>query len=481
MHKAVERFMEGRYSAVSSVFVILFISVGRFLEETARQTDLNMSVSFRALITTLAFYTVLYFLYVMLLKLLLARPFEKVANAVCIGLFFGLIPPLIDIFSGRKIITYYYFEKWSPLLIDLDRQPLGETIVLWMLILATPLFVYYITGSFWRALAGAVSSYLFIQFVGSASVITIKKIYGGDYRLVNDALNIIVSFGIYVVLRGRPLMASIMRFNHALPFVMLGLCGSAIVGHSWAESTWRVLMIFFWCLIMIIHNDYFDREEDRIAQRSYATSLDDVIWSGFFFILMLSLIAHYAVYFAIVLFLGLIAGFFYHHPDMRLKKRFCLSYKVEGTWALVAFLAGATSAGGMAGDVSLVVPSVVVFFGGVLVSIPKDWKDIDSDRQARIPTYYVVLTRSGTPDKVIHLRLVGLVTAGLMIPPLLATWTDKAPDGLNALLWVCGFLPGAALLLISNRKHSVEVMLWLLSMYLLVLSFMIRLNGFAIQ
>ena len=153
---------------------------------------------------------------------------------------------------------------------------------------------------------------------------------------------------------------------------------------------------------------------------------------------------------------------------VRQKERFCLSYKCEGITALLAFLAGTIDKTGFPKDVSLFIPSLLVLGGGTLVSIPKDWKDVESDREAGIPSYYVVLTRKGRSEMTIHRWIVGIVTFCLLVPPI-SFIVDAGAHWSFFLLGILGFAPGSILLLLKNRKWAVANYLWMLALYLLAL------------
>ncbi len=473
MMKAVNRFMESKYSAVSSIMVLLFISFGRVLMEMSQQGSLGQVIYIRFIAVNIIFYTSMYFLFATLLSILLKRPFEKTANAVSVGLLFGLLPPVIMFLSGSNYIPYVYFEEFAPFFAS-SKQPFSETVTLWGLVLFSGGFIFLLTRSYLRALCGFIGAYVIIQIIMSFLIIGLKSkiTNANDVAVWNDIINIGIASLIYLFHRGKPLLASFYRSNHALPFCMLAFCGSAWAGHGLVDGIGKAVIVFLWFQVIIIHNDYYDSVEDGHAGRKYSTTSDDVLWSSFFLIVLLVVLSHKYMIFTMVMAFGLIAGFMYHHPSIRLKERFCLSYKIEGAWALTAFIAGTLTGSGFEKALPLVIPAILVFGGGTLISIPKDWKDVASDRIAKIPTYYVVLTHRGIDEFTVHLRIVACVTIGLIIPPLaLSVWQGGSP--VVAALWVTSVLPAVSLIFIKNRKLAVETMLWLISLYLLILSFVL--------
>jgi hypothetical protein len=476
MAKAIDRFMKARYDARAVLLMLLFVSICSMILEVSSLSQITALNCYSRLLVYINFYLVMFFSFTFLLRLVAKLPFEKAANPVAVGLLFGIAPPIIDYFSGIKQPRYQYFREFEPLL-TAPYLPTGETIVLWGLVAATGLFTYYLTRSFWRAVLSVLGAYVIIQLHGFVfeAVICRENIFSLEPHLCGAALsvfNLIISFVIYGFARGRPIFASLMRFNHAMPHFMLTLAGAAWAQYGLANGLIKGAIVLFFFVLLLIHNDYYDQHEDRLADRRPGTTLDDVVWSSFFFFCLVFPLAQINFLMVFLLIICLLTGFLYHHPSVRLKERFCLSYKAEGVWALMAFLIGTSSQTGFSAH-DLLIPSILVFGGGTLISIPKDWKDIESDRQAKIPTYYVVLTHHGRDEYVIHRRIVLCVTLGLLVPPIaFFFWKGYSTLGL-ALLLAC-FMPAGALLSIRDRKKAVETMLWLLTVYLFILTLLLK-------
>ena len=169
-----------------------------------------------------------------------------------------------------------------------------------------------------------------------------------------------------------------------------------------------------------------------------------------------------------ILALIFVTGLLYHHPAVRLKERFCLSYKLEGVSGLLAFLAGAVAREGFPKDCSLLIPGLLVFLGATVLSIPKDWKDVEADAGAGIPTYYVVLGRAGRSQKTVHCWLAAFVTICLLVPPLAFLVADGA-SWVYFVLSGISIAPGAALVLIESKRLAVTAYLALLAAYIFLL------------
>lgn len=472
MPKAIDRFMRSRYDARAVVFMILFIGVSRMTLEAAPLSEITIRQSYAKLYFFINWYLVLFFSFTVVLRLVARLPFERAANPTTVGLLFGVAPPLIDGLLGKEPSGYVFFRSFEPWLAA-DYQPIGESIVLWLLIVATVVFTYYLTQSPARAIAGGVGAYIVLQLHGFAFVAlcTGSDLLSSDpetRRVLLAEFNLLLACIIYVFWRGRALLASIARVNHCVPHFMLALGGAAWAGYGLRDSLVKGGIVVFLFLVLLIHNDYYDQQEDRFAGRERMVTLDDVAWSSFFLFALVFPILQLNLLIVLLCVIGFLTGLLYHHPSVRLKERFCLAYKAEGVWAWVAFLIGASSPSGFAGQ-HLVAASILVFGGGTLISIPKDWKDVEADRAARIPTYYVVFTRHGYDEHVIHKIIVTAVTLGLLVLPIgFVLW--KGVSVLTVALLLSSLAPGAALLWVGERKAAVEGMLWLVSGYLFVVA-----------
>jgi hypothetical protein len=467
MPKAIDRFMRSSYDARAVVF-----SVARLTLEAAPSAEITSRQLYAKLYFFINWYLVLFFSFAVVLRVAARLPFERAANPATVGLLFGVVPPLIDWMVGNEPPQYVFFRSFEPLLAA-DYQPIGESVVLWLLILATIGFTYYLTRSPARATIAGVGAYIVLQLHGFALV----SLFTGSDRFSADAetrrvllaeFNLLIAALIYVVWRGRALVASIARVNHCLPHAMLALGGAAWAGYGLRDALVKGAIVVALFLVLLFHNDYYDQQEDRVAGRQRMVTIDDVVWSSFFLFALTFPIVQLNMLIVFLCAIGFLTGLLYHHPSVRLKERFCLAYKAEGVWAWLAFLIGASSPSGFVGK-HLVAASLLVFGGGTLISIPKDWKDIDADRAARIPTYYVVFTRHGLDEHVVHRRIVAAVTLGLVVLPIgFIVW--KGLSALGFALLLSSLAPGGALLWVKDRKAAVEGMLWLVSGYLLLVA-----------
>jgi len=291
--KTVERFIDREQHPLAPAIVIAFVSVGRLiLESSLGDSAVNTIAVLHGLVITGTFYLATFLLFCLLIRLALGLSFEQASKVSSVGLFFGLLPPLLDMLLGTADKgRYVYFSDFTFSLFAHD-QPFGESIVLWALIAACGFFGFIVTRSFFRAFCALVGAYMVIQACSGLGILIQKSTPRAD------------------------------------------------------------------------------------------------LWT--------------------------------------------------------------------------------------VVSIPKDYKDVEADRRAGIPTYYVVLTGKGKSELAVHRWIVACVAICLLVPPvgLLVFFPSSWAAWLLLPLALC---PGAALLLVEDRRRSLSVMLFFLTVYLFFLA--VGVNG----
>jgi hypothetical protein len=471
--------LEARADPRMAVVAVLFVAIFRFVVElnVRGTTSLRPEVLYHALLDSLVFYAAAYFIFTAILKSLLPGRPPGIPAVVSLGLLTGIAPPVLEALIPALGGEYYdYMFDWQLAFHDPSFQPLSETITVWAIIALTGAFVGVVSGSVLRASAAAALAWGGLVWLG---VVVPSLLFHGKVRdLLADRWQMSAVFLVTaaVLFHGSRLPAhapSLRRMNHALPFGALAFCGAAFGRFDAVETSWRVAVILYLCLVLLIHNDYYDRAEDARAGRPASTDASDVLASTALATLLLFTISRFAPMVAMSASSMLLLGFAYHHPAFRLKENFCLSYKVEGGWALSAFCTGVSGPALFATDRSLTWPALLVFGGGALFSIAKDWKDVASDRAARIPTLYVQLARTPDEETRVHGRIVVAVGCGMAAAVLLAWYAYGfnfwLPVLLAASVPVLGALQG-----ISKRHQAVEVFLLLLGVWLFLAGLFIR-------
>ncbi len=468
----VDRFMGRNHHPLAPLFVISLVSGGRLLlESSMSRAPLDSLGALHGLVITGSFYLAVFFLFCLLFRLTLALPFEQAAKAVSVGLLLGLLPPLVDIFIGSGSSWHYiYFRGFSASLFS-RGQAVSESITLWAAIVACGTFGLAAKCSRLRALLAAGGAYLVIQACSAVCLLVQRTTSRADLWI--NLAWLAVAFACYLVLRAPALKKSLLRIHHALPHTLLAACGAAWAGRPGAACLWRAMLVLFIVFILIVQNDHYDREDDSPDSTGPVPDRVDLVWGGFFFALLALWLLWSSPVLALLTGLLLGVGLLYHHPAVRLKKRFCLSYKAEGVAALIAFCIGAVDLQGFTQAAALLWPGLLVLGGATVVSIPKDYKDIESDRRAGIPTYYVVLTGRGKSERSVHLWIAACVTVCLLLLPVVCFacggpfWAGLTMVALALAVW-------AVLVLAENRRRAVGIMLGLVSAYLLVLALAAR-------
>jgi hypothetical protein len=451
------------------MMAIAIIGVARSLLEigTLGQSAQTISTS---LLTSLTFYLYMFTTITALTAWLLKRRFSEIANLTSIGLVFGLLPPLIDLFfPGAQPQRYIFFTSftWS---LQSPQQPFSETATLWLLIVCTGWFVGYVSRSAWRAIMASIGVWGIMQALTALVLLINNSLRAASARQTMLSLALIgVSLAVYVIAHWQRFLPSLTRANHTLPHVGLALCGAFWIGSDLNSACIKAAIIGVVFTLLIAHNDYFDRQDDRMAGRSEGASADDVWWTSGLLVLIAWSFTRSLPALPWLLALIVLLGFAYHHGAIRLKARFCLSYKVEGGWALLAFLAGATTSSGFPIEAGLAWPGLLIFAGGSLLSFPKDYKDVEADKAANIPTIYVLAGLKGISPRRTHTWVTLAVTLAMLLGVALLAINHK-PGLFSGLAALAALGSGAALWFTSRPKQAVEWGFWGIGLYCLILS-----------
>ncbi len=481
--KTVERFIDRDRGTAGAILAVVSVSMLRNVGEWImgrpaglQTTDLLPTSLLVGLTQGLAFYAMMFWLMVLLLAQTTGRRIGQVSRAVSIGLVLGVLPPLFDAAVGTsRPVKYGYGTTLAWLFTGQDFPP-GETAALWIAILSAGGFVLYVTRSATRGLLAAAGAYLVMQFMLVWSNLSLSWILSGFPFDVQRVAYFLLAIAAFFIVRARALGPSLLRVNHALPFALATLAGSLWVQETWRMGLGKALMMLVTMLVVIMHNDYYDRDQDASSGRASPVTADDASWLWFLAATGVLTVMLWSVVAALILASYLALGAMYQMPGARLKRIFCVSYKIEGLWGALAFMLGALGSpnlgdGLVASDVLW--PAVLAFGGFALVSGLKDYKDIEADDASGVLTYYVMTRRRGGDLYRTHRRLVAACTAALVGAPLLLGMKhgyhplELAAAGLAV-------LPMAWVLLVKDRTRAVEGMFWLLSVYLVVMALAMR-------
>ena len=437
---------------------ILLVSVGRIVVEVGvKGFDLPWTRLPHFISDALIVYTMAYFAFTALFRILLPLHLG-VGNVVAAGLLLGITPPVFEALIpslGGKEKYYDYFFQYELWFYEPTYQPLSETLVVWLAIVGAGVFVALVSRSWWKPLVALLGAWCIFMWGGTIIPSWLVGTHEASLhpdRWIMGAPTLTTSALIFHVSRFRAHLPSLLRLNHVLPFAGLALCGAAYGGHSLGDALWRGGFVLYLCFILLLQNDTYDANEDARAGRVTRASGDDAYWATVLGWILVFYVARVAPMLALTGALVLLIGWTYHHPAARLKQHFCMSYMVEGAGALASFATGLAGALVVASPHPLVWPCVLVFGGGALLSMPKDFKDVDADRAEGIPTLHVQLVQLGRDAASVQRMLAALVTLGLVGASALLGglygWTPAL------VLLMLGVLPTTGVLLWTSRPRA---------------------------
>jgi hypothetical protein len=469
----IDRFLRRLLRIPYSPFLLLvvppIIGVVRALEE-----DLLFGLGTATTTTVLEFgfsYLVLLLLLAAAFRIASGRDVRELVGAAAVGLVIAWLPPLLDLLLPRGPDFRYFYLRSFEWDFAAPYEPLGETVTIWLALAVATAFLGWLTRSGRRTLLGAALVYVSLQVFGwvvHAGAAALAE--SADLRppMVDPVSLLLVAFAVYAALNARTLGPSLRRVGHALPWGLAAALGARLAGGSWAEATFKAVVMAFAFLLVLLANDYFDREQDAAAGgRARAASGDDAVFAfGLQAALSAWALLHYKHGgFLIVLFF--LAANAYHLPALRFKRLFCLGYKIEGVCGMACFLFGLQDAHGYPPGPRTALLALLALGGFSLGSMFKDYKDIDQDRAARVGTIYTLFLARGRSLAGIHAFVRISLTLALLVP---AVWLAALGQPTLAWLPVALAAPVPAIFLgaFADRRVAVESALWALAFHLLL-------------
>lgn len=464
----IARLLEKRaYSTFTLATFAAFVGAGRLIGEAVTGSQVVLS-TFADFFGFWLFYWQAFFLYALVLYLLVDQPWRRSINVILVGIFFGLMPPVLDfLIAGFAPVRYMYFRgfpaDWNVWIVNPALGvPPGEAIVLWATILFTALYVAHKTRSVLRAAAALLLAYAVVVYESALLVVPVDWLitHGlmpearwnlGSFSFLLYAFQIFTAVGLYAIFQPRVAAHLLRRSLHATPFLLIAWCGAAFVG----KPTWDLLIYtgFLWLIFVaaLAQNDYYDAQEDAAAGRGSPLDLEDV---RFFNVTAVAIVVLLLVMNSMVgvAMLGIaVTTVLYSYPFYRGKRYFPSNLKMEGVWGGGSFLVGAFAAQEFAafghprwqlahlpsplsdmtppGAFSLqtIAAWLLVFGGYSLVAALKDYKDVEADRAAGVQTLYTLALRRGVAPARVNRVLAVLAGASLGAP--------------FVILWVSGSYP----------------------------------------
>src|SRR5690606_24677974 len=120
------------------------------------------------------------------------------------------------------------------------------------------------------------------------------------------------------------------RMNHAVPVILTSLLGYSMYRPLDGFAILLAIVMLLLSIMVIVQNDYFDAEDDRLEKRRDYVNRDDV---GFFNIvsaLLILLFIFSGNFVGYMLLLFFLVSILYNYDIYRGKQYFPTNYKIEG-------------------------------------------------------------------------------------------------------------------------------------------------------
>lgn len=453
-----------------------------------------------SLVNNVAFYLHVAYLFGLLAARTTRRPLASVMGVVMVGVFVGVLPPILDVLlfglgAGRYTYVAGGLSNWKWTLIDPAHFSVGESIVLWLVVVLMTIYVAEVTRSLARTAVAAVGAYAVVMFIslGPSSIAEAILPSGRGATSAQQlgllsAVQLVVAQAAYLAARGALFRRVFVRMPHSLPFVALVFLGSSLSAlYSPAVSTsarlwitsFLALTIAQLCVTALVQNDAFDLREDRGRKAADVTREDAYFFTATALLTVFAALAVSALV-AAPLAIFLTASFVYSFPFYRGKRFFPTNYKCEGVWAWSSFVLGAAVTPLVVYRLKPSAPflfaSFLVFGGFSVFNAFKDYKDIRADFRAGNQTLYVLALKRGVRLRPLHRGLCVAFLVSLLIAPALLL----ATGGVSA-VWAaipCLTIPVVARAIFGPpRGSSVRAFLFGITLYLVALIASIELGG----
>lgn len=435
-----------------------FVASVRLLGEWALGGNSNRFLFSDMLLFT-GFYWVCFFTYTFVLWLLLAQPWQRSMNVVLVGIFLGILPPLIDAsVSGIGDFQYGYLwdfpDGFSPLLYNPEKKILlGESLTLWVTIFFTALYVLLRSRRLWKGVAAALLAYGVAVFNGALFPSLIKLIEKQMGLSPKNEMFLITSGYLFLTLalffafQPRVFKGLMIRSLHAWPFVLITFAGAAFLGPLRADVFYYGAVVFVAFLVALGQNDWNDRDADAAQGRPVYIAAADVDFLNIVGLgLAITLLLAGSLTGVLVLII-LSVSFLYSYPIYHAKRFFPSNLKIEGVWGAASFMVGVvaqvefaafgepawyflgTPKGFSLGPLSpqTLVAVALVFGGHSLIASLKDYKDREADLAAGVQTWYTLGVRRHWNVEALHRKLVAATCGALLAPFALLVWTGRFP------------------------------------------------------
>lgn len=431
------------------------------------------------------FYTLL----AMLLSLLLSRfaglAYTEVQKSLLMGIFLGLFPPLIDFLlrpGAKAFYGYYYLWDLSRLpwlgFMPEFNFPAGECATIWLSILFCALYIAATGGGWLKAIGAAAGAYAIFIFMGSLLPMLVARL---TVNITNETAaraldpmqlrgvltrlmftQTLLAFGVYLLLEPKILKLVRYRVTHTLPFVALTVLGGLMAEATAVHIAQAALLILICGIALTVQNDHHDAAEDR-REKTTTPERYHVMVINWLTVMAIAATHQFESRAAMATLVAYLCGLLYNYPFYRARNIFPANLKIEGIWALSAFLAGALLNPRLAGTPTVLLTAFLVFGGWSLLSMLKDAKDAEDDAANRVRTIFTLLADHGFAHQKTGRILVLTAIVLFLVPSLIVLFLGRseaaALSGALALLLI-------AVVLMKPSEKSFNLFLLALTLYL---------------
>lgn len=412
------------------------------------------------------------------LHLVLKRDAKKTLAAAAAGTILGILPPLIDVGvygSGNfnydyrvdflRSVPWHFFEPPAV-------TPTGEFLTIWLSMALMGIYARVVGASWLRVSVVMGGHYLlillFLTAIPSTGYQTHARFLGVTLNEMIALLFLVCAVLGFLFMR----LPVFVQIGKRLPHILLApsfvFLGSGLLGTFNEETLLAMVAMTLSSLIFAVHNDYYDRDLDRLQGRPQIVELEDVRFFSLLMVPWWAVLAAGHFWLALMSGLFLVVGHVYNADPLRLKCVFPLSYKTEGLLAFTCLLAGMMVQSRQLLEPQILVLSLIIAGGVSLGAMFKDSKDVRSDSQGNMRTLYVVLGSRGVSENMAHrIAVAGLVVC--VVVPLGYFFSTKGFGLALAVAVVSGGAAVLAVALVHDRKRAVALTLWLLNVFIVSL------------
>ena len=478
LYNNIERIeSDGRVDVKFIVLFIVFVSLARMLLEIlVGSTDITILYGFSNFFTLFSFYSLALLLYTFLISFISSERPIKTARILTPFLIVSLLVPLMDyLISGYPAVYRMSSLSDFDILKISSNNPLGESIVLWLIPIMSSFYVFLKKGSIKRSVITFVAVFFAPLFLSTAVSDLIGLGRGLYYLYASTASAVLILILFYsqnCEKFGKLFMRFYERLNRVVLYVIIFIFGAATAGSIFAVSFLGIyiLIMFMISFMAMCVNDYFDFLIDKTNRKNNILNflsreeLKNVVIVSFlvlmpFLVFVFESIGKFLFVYYVISIISLI--FLYSYRNF-IKGVFLLNYLFDALSYSFMFMAG-RSLIIIQGSSELLYFIIATLIFLLIVPI-KDIKDFRGDEKFGIKNLYTVFGYKKAFKITKFLLCLAFVIFSFCFVYVLSL------RGLLNLAFFY-FIPSAIfvpfIITMFKKKESVELSIWLIDVLLL--------------